>query len=107
MVPGFLRPLLVPVMRRQIGQMVQAQGLGRLPVETLVSEFGARLDDLLRMLGDRPYFYDERPSVADLAVYGQLKFGASDVMPDFAALVSDRPALADFLKRVEDAKSRA
>ncbi len=103
MVPGFLRPLLVPVMRRQIGKMVHAQGLARLPEETLVREFGARLDDLLRMLGERPYFYDERPSVADLAVYGQLAMGQGELAPETRAEIARRPRLTEYMKRVEQA----
>ncbi|MEN8160222.1 MAG: glutathione S-transferase family protein [Myxococcota bacterium] len=107
MLPAFLRPLAVPVMRRQIGKMVQAQGLGRLPVETLEKEFGARLDDLLRMLGDRPYFYDERPSVADLSVYGQLSLAQGEVAPETRAEIEERPRLVDYMKRVEQATGGA
>jgi len=100
MVPSFLRPLVVPVMRRQITRMVQAQGLGRLPEETLQKEFGARLDDLLRMLGDRPYFYDDRPSVADLAVFGQLLMAEGELAPETRAEIARRPRLVDYMKRV-------
>jgi glutathione S-transferase len=101
MVPAFLRPLVVPLMRRQLSKMVEAQGLGRLPEETLVKEFGARLDDLLRMLGDRPYFYDERPSVADLAVFGQLAVAQGEVAPETRAEIAKRPTLTEYMKRVE------
>ncbi len=98
--PAFVRPLLVPLVRRQISGMVKAQGLGRLPEEALGREFGARLDDLLRMLGERPYFYDERPSVADLAVYGQLASASGEVAPETRRAVQERPKLVDYMKRV-------
>jgi len=101
--PALLRPLLVPLVRRQIGGMVRAQGMGRLPEEALGREFGARLDDLLRMLGDRPYFYDTRPSVADLAVYGQLASARSEVSPETRRALAERSRLADYMKRVEQA----
>jgi len=102
-VPGLLRPLLVPLVRRQIGGMIRAQGMGRLPEPMLATEFGARLDDLLRMLGDKPYFYDVRPSVADLAVYGQLASARSEVAPETRRAVAERPRLLDYMKRVEQA----
>jgi glutathione S-transferase len=103
MVPALLRPLIAPIMRRQMSGMVKAQGMGRLPEETLGREFGARLDDLLRMLGDKPYFYDERPSVADLAVFGQLHGASSGLVPETSRALHERPRLVDYLKRVAQA----
>ena len=103
MLPAFLRPLVVPLMRRQMTGMVKAQGMGRLPEETLGQEFGARLDDLLRMLGERPFFYDERPSVADLAVFGQLHAAGSGAVPETHRALHERPRLVDYMKRVEQA----
>jgi hypothetical protein len=32
-------------------------------------------------------------------------FGASEATPDFGALLADRPALTDFVKRLADAKN--
>jgi glutathione S-transferase len=102
-VPALLRPLLIPIIRRQVGGQLRAQGMGRLPEETLAREFGARLDDLLRMLGERPFFYDERPSVADLAVFGQLTSALSEVAPETRRAVQERPRLMDYMKRVAGA----
>lgn len=106
-VPAFLRPLVVPLMRRQLSKMVEAQGLGRLPEETLVKEFGARLDDLLRMLGDRPYFYDDRLSVADLAVFGQLAMVQGGLAAEPKQEIANRPRLTEYMKRVEQATGGA
>jgi len=100
MLPAFVRPLVAPILRRQMSGMVKAQGMGRLPEETLGREFAARLDDLLRMLGERPYFYDERPSVADLAVFGQLHVAGAGTVPETARAIHERPRLADYMKRV-------
>ena len=77
--------------------------MGRLPSDVLVKEIDARLDDLVRMLGDRDFFYGDRPSVADLAVYAQLNGGASDVTPEIRALIHERPKLVEYMKRVEQA----
>lgn len=100
-VPGPLRPLLVPLMRRQVAGMARAQGMGRLPVAVLEREYGERLDDLVRMLGGRPFFHADRLSVADLAVYGQLHMARSDVSPETRRALAARPALGDYMKRVE------
>ena len=101
--PAFVRPLVAPLMRRQISGMIRAQGMGRLPEEMLGREFGTRLDDLLRMLGDRPFFFDQRPSVADLAVFGQLTSARSEVAPETRRAIEARPRLVEYLKRVEQA----
>ena len=61
------------------------------------------LDDLVVLLGRRPFFYADRPSAADFAIYGQFATAFSGATPDFAGLVAERPALADFRKRVEEA----
>jgi glutathione S-transferase len=104
-VPSLLRPLVAPLIARQIGSTTRAQGLGRLPYDVLIHETGRVLDDLVTLLGRRPFFYADRISAADLAIYGELRAGLSGPTPDFAALVSERPALADHTKRVEDATS--
>ena len=75
--------------------------MGRLPLRVLLVEFGERLDDLVRMLGASEFFYSERASVADLAVYGQL--ARSESNPDLWSEVRKRPELVDYMKRVEQA----
>ena len=66
---------------------------------------GERLDDLVQLLGSNRFFYSQRPSAADFAIYGVFSTGfQEDVTPDFAELVSQRPELTDWYKRVEDAR---
>jgi glutathione S-transferase len=101
-VPALLRPLAGMIVSRQIGSMPRVQGLGRLPEDVLVREAGLRLDDLVAQLGPRPFFFADRVSAADLAVYGELRTALSGPTPEFDALISERPALADHMKRVED-----
>jgi len=103
-VPAPMRPFAKPLLRRFVGKQPKAQGLGRLPYEVLIAELGERLDDLVVLLGKDAYFYSDRPSVADFAIYGVFSTGhAEDVTPDFVELVSQRPALVDWRKRVEEA----
>jgi glutathione S-transferase len=104
-VPALMRPLAKPALRRLVGGQPKAQGLGRLPYDVLIAEMGERLDDLVQLLGSSAFFYSQRPSAADFALYGVFSTGLmEDVTPDFAELVSERPALADWYKRVEDVR---
>ena len=86
-----------------IGRSTKAQGLGRLPYPVMIRETGERLDDLVLLLAQRSFFYSSRPSVADFALRGQFKTGCSGATPDFEQLVSERPTLADWAKRVDEA----
>ena len=72
----------------------------------LVQELDHRMEDLVTMLGTRPFFYAEEPSMADLAVYAMLATGKR--RDGFTALrdsLDRRPALLAFLRRVEEATS--
>jgi glutathione S-transferase len=101
--PRAMRPFAAPIFRRVIARTTKAQGLGRLPYPVLVREVGERLDDLVLLLAQRSFFYASHPGVADFALFGQFKAGCSGPTPDFEQLVSERPTLADWMKRVEDA----
>jgi glutathione S-transferase len=99
-VPWFLRPIAGFVFHRQIKPLTHAQGLGRLPVGRLVSELERRLDELVVLLGESPYFYSDTPSAADLAIFGQFSTLRSGATPDGAALLDERPALQQWYDRV-------
>lgn len=103
-VPVFIRPLARIMLPRQIGGMTRAQGMGRLPYDVLASEYGKRLDELVLVLGDRPFFHAEDAASlcgADLAIHGQLNTARSGPTPDADELISHRPALVEWMKRVE------
>ena len=69
----------------------------------LAGEFSQRLDDLVNLLGGRPYFYSDTPGRADLAVYSFLARIADAVGADASAQVQERRALREHLARVEAA----
>lgn len=69
--------------------------------ERLVHEVGQRVVDLARLLGPRPFFYADRISIADLAVYAMLRSIAADSIPDTSEHLRRLPALLEFMKRVE------
>jgi len=54
-------------------------------------------------LADRPYFFSDRLSAADLAVFGQLRMLRSGPTPQAERLVAERPRLLDYFLRVDAA----
>lgn len=68
--------------------------------EGLGKEVGERLDDLVNFLGDRPFFYADQPSRADLAVYSFLHNMPSAAGPEVAAAVEAREPLVELMARV-------
>jgi glutathione S-transferase len=101
--PRLLHPLVARVIRSTVRKQVHAQGTGRLAESVLAREFGEKLDDLVRMLGDRPFLFSDAPSVADLAVFGQLTFANADESPQTRAALAHRPKLVEYMKRVAQA----
>jgi glutathione S-transferase len=58
------------------------------------------MDDLVGFLGNRPYFYADRLSVADLAVYGMLLVMRDGPMAGSAAMLAERPTLVAHTARL-------
>ena len=99
--PPHLRLLASLFGPRQIRATTVAQGLGRLSPETLLSELAGQFDNLVLILGGKPFFYAEQISVADLAIYGQCHMLRAGPTPDAAALLQARPALLEHMRRIE------
>jgi len=101
--PALLRPLASLVFPRQIGSLARAQGLARLPTGIVLDELERRFDELCVFLGDRPFFFSDEVSVADLAVFGQFSTLRSGPTPQGARLLDARPTLAAHFDRVDAA----
>lgn len=99
--PAPLRPMAGMLLNWQIGGQARSQGLARLPLDMLLDELGRRFDELVVMLGDADFFFGDRVSVADLAIFGQLSTLRSGPTPQGAKLVDARPKLARFFDRVD------
>ena len=64
------------------------------------AEYAQRLADLANFLGARPFFYADRPSRADLAVYAFLNHASIGSVPEAAAALDAQPNLVEWLRRV-------
>ena len=103
-VPAALRIFAKPMLRRLVGRQPRAQGMGRLPYEMLSRELELRLDDLVVLLNQHPFFYSDKPSIADFAIYGQLCTGMSEgITPEIADIVQQRGTLEEWRSRLETA----
>lgn len=101
--PAILAPVLRLILRRQIGSQAAAQGLQRLPLPVLLDELGRRLDELGVWLSERPFFFADQPSAADLALFGQLHMLRSGPTPQAEDLIAQRSWLTDYYRRVDHA----
>jgi glutathione S-transferase len=63
-------------------------------------EFEHRLDDLGHLLGQRPFFYADRISRADLSVAAALTVMYREVYPGARQLLETRPRLLTYVERV-------
>lgn len=67
----------------------------------VVSGLVDRLGDLVAFLGQRPFFYGDEPSLADVSVYGMLRILYGGPVPGIDAEILDRPQLVAYMKRME------
>jgi glutathione S-transferase len=102
-VPAALRPVVGMVLGWKLGAQARSQGLGRLSLGTVLDELGRRFDELEVLLGDKPFFFSDVVSVADLALFGQFATMRSGPTPQAARLLDARPKLAAFFDRVDAA----
>jgi glutathione S-transferase len=66
----------------------------------LVYEIGHRVDDMMRFLAGRPYYYSSRISMADLSVFAVLHNLLADRIPGARQHVERHPQLIEFAKRI-------
>jgi glutathione S-transferase len=86
---------------RRLLAWLAAGGTWERPETAILRSLSDRLDDLVQFLGSRSYFYSERISMADLGVYAMLHTMHGDLIPGTSRLLAQRPALLEFMRRVE------
>ncbi len=80
---------------------LSAGGTWERPETSLLRGLSDRLGDLANFLGARAFFYAERVSIADLAVYSMLLTMRRDAIPGSQQLLASHPTLVEFMRRVE------
>jgi len=93
-----IAPLAMPVVLRRT---VASQGIGKKPIAVVLRDVERHLDAVRDLLGNERWLLGDRLSLADISVFAQLFcIRASD---EGAAMVKARPAVAEWLERVERA----
>jgi glutathione S-transferase len=99
---GALEPTRSSSLGRRLLAWLRAGGTWERPQTALLREIDDRLGDLVNLLGGRRFFYSDRLSMADLAVYGMLHTIDSESIPGASRLLASRPTLRGFMQRVEE-----
>ena len=68
----------------------------------MIDGIASRFSDLIAFLGDRPFFYADEPSVADISVYGMLRLLHDGPMTGAQELILESEELVDYMKRMQD-----
>ena len=89
--------------RNHVGRRFGRQAKTRADVRELeiLEELISRMDDLVSFLRDRPFFYADEPSIADIAVYSMLRVLRDGPIPHCPEAIEERPILAAFIDRIE------
>lgn len=90
---------------RRVLAWLRAGGTWERPQTAILRGVEDRMTDLTNLLGSRRFFYADRVSIADLAVYGMLSTLSLDAIPGSAGLLGRRPMLVEFMRRVEEETS--
>lgn len=97
---GTPRQARSPLPRRLLAWL-RAGGTWERPEAGILRGIDDRLSDLVNLLGPRDFFYSDRVSMADLAVYGMLYTIRKDAIPGSSRLLDTRAALIAFMQRLE------
>jgi glutathione S-transferase len=94
---------LLGKLREGINRAFSQDGMTRreLREAEVINGLAGRLSDLSAFLGQRPFFYADEPSVADVAVYGMLRILHDGPMTGAHDLIIERPELLAYMERME------
>jgi len=74
--PRAIRWLVPTVLTRAFGKQLHARGMGRHSEEVIVAQGKTDLDALAELLGDKKYFFGDKPSSIDACIFGFLGVSA-------------------------------
>jgi glutathione S-transferase len=98
----FPRSRFVPyIVRRSVRSAIYKQGLGRHSDSEIQQIFIYSLDSLSVLLGNKSYFFNDKPSVLDVCVFGFLaQFILADIDNDFNDIARRYENLASFCRNI-------
>lgn len=100
-VPAFVRPFAVKAVRRNVLAQLEAQGIGRRPIEQIHAMADRGYAAASDFLADKPYFMGDRPSALDATVFAFLH---TLLLPPFETpqkqLVASRTNLVRYHQRM-------
>ena len=67
----------------------------------VIDGIASRFSDLTAFLGDRPFFYADEPSLADISVYGMLRLLHDGPITGARDLIHQNPDLVAYMERME------
>lgn len=99
--------LIVPRIRRRVLRSLHARDVTRAGLAACWERFERLLDQLDARAPSDGYWLGERPSVADVALFGQLHSFRTPLTPGQHAAISARPRLTRWLDRCDRMNLRA
>lgn len=67
----------------------------------VIDGIASRFSDLTAFLGDRPFFYADEPSLADVSVYGMLRLLHDGPITGARELILENPDLVAYMERMQ------
>ena len=105
--PAFVRAFVPGMLRRKVVEALVARDVWRNGAAECWQRFETVLDDLDARAPAEGFWTGERVSVADVALFGQLRSLCTDLTPWQKGAVRARPALSAWLERVDRATASA
>lgn len=106
MVPGALVGPAAAIFCRHFRHQLRARGMAQHSTQTIAAKGKADLDAVEAILGDKPFIVANRPSMADVSVYGLLApMAAWPMRTPVADSIKSRPRLLGYLLRVAEARA--
>jgi glutathione S-transferase len=90
--------LSAPVVPAVINRTLRSQGLGRRPLDVVLSDLDRHLDALTGWLGDGTWLVGDRISLADISVFAQLD--CINGTREGEERISARPRLREWMNSV-------
>lgn len=98
--PWIVRALVAPILRKKVVKTLVARDVWRAGPEACWARFGHVLDAMEERAPASGFWVGERISVADVAIYGQLRSMLTHLTRPQAEAIRARPLLTGYLARV-------